>query len=454
MTIPEHIFRAYDIRGIYGRDITEAVAEEIGKAFGTYIDGAGKNLVVGRDVRLSGETLERALTTGLLSTGCHVEDIGVVPTPVFYFAVAHYAKDGGVMVTASHNPAEWNGFKITREKGFICAEGMGMEEIKDMVFTRRFKVAARGKMEKYEGTLVDYANFVLGKIEVEKGLKVAMDLGNGACSLIAPKLFKDAGAEVVAINAEPDGTFPAHEPEPTEETLKELKEVVIKEGVDFGVGYDGDGDRALFVDDRGRIIPGDMTLIVLAEYYLKKQWGAKVVYEISCSSSVEELVKAHGGKPLVSRVGHAYIMDKMIQEGAVLGGEVSSHLYFADIYGFDDALYAGLKLAEILSKTDKKLSEMVDSIPRYPSIPVRTYDCPDEKKFKVVEKLTEEFKDMGYEMITIDGVKAVEPDGWFLIRASNTLPQVKMKAEAKTQEKLSQLTDLAERKILEKIREK
>jgi len=453
MTIPEHIFRAYDIRGIYGKDITEEVAEEIGKAFGTYISGAGKNLVVGRDVRLSGEILQRALTAGLLSTGCRVEDIGVVPTPVFYFAIAHYAKDGGVMITASHNPAEWNGFKLAREKGFICAEGMGMEEIKDIVFTRRFKLATRGKMEKYGGALVDYANFVLDKIEVEKGLKVAMDLGNGACSLIAPKLFKDSGAEVVAINAEPDGTFPAHEPEPTEETLRELKEVVVKEGVDFGVGYDGDGDRALFVDDKGRVIPGDMTLIVLAEYYLKRRRGAKVVYEVSCSSSVEEAIKAYDGKPLVSRVGHAYIMDRMIQEGAVLGGEVSSHLYFADIYGFDDALYAGLKLAEILSKTDKRLSEMVDSIPRYPSIPVRNYDCPDEKKFRVVEKLTEEFKEMGYETITIDGVKVIEPKGWFLIRASNTLPQVKMKAEAKTEQKLSQLTNLAERRILEKIQE-
>ncbi|MEM2936099.1 MAG: phosphomannomutase/phosphoglucomutase, partial [Candidatus Bathyarchaeia archaeon] len=345
MRIPEHIFRAYDIRGVYGRDITEEVAEDIGKAFGTYIGGAGKNLVVGRDVRLSGETLQRALTVGLVSTGCRVEDIGVVPTPVFYFAVAHYAKDGGVMVTASHNPAEWNGFKIAREKGFICAEGMGMEEIKDIVFTRRFKLAPCGKMEKYEGALLDYANFALSKIEIKKGLKVAMDLGNGTCSLIAPKLFKDAGAEVVAINAEPDGTFPAHEPEPTEETLRELKEVVVGEGADFGVGYDGDGDRALFVDDKGRVIPGDTTLIVLAEYYLKKQRGAKVVYEVSCSSSVEEAIKTHGGKPLVSRVGHAYIMDKMIQEGAILGGEVSSHLYFADIYGFDDALYAGLKLA-------------------------------------------------------------------------------------------------------------
>jgi len=453
LTIPEHIFRAYDIRGIYGKDITEGVAEEVGKAFGTYIGGMGKSLVVGRDVRLSGETLQRALTEGLLSTGCRVVDIGVVPTPVFYFTIAHYAKDGGVMVTASHNPAEWNGFKLAREKGFICAEGMGMEKIKDIVFNRRFKLATRGKTEKYDGALADYANFVLGKIEVERGLRVAMDLGNGACALIAPKLFEDAGAEVVAINAEPDGTFPAHEPEPTEETLRQLKEVVVREGMDFGVGYDGDGDRALFVDDKGRVIPGDMTLIVLAEYYLKKQRGAKVVYEISCSSSVEEVIKAYGGKPLVSRVGHAYIMDRMIQEGAVLGGEVSSHLYFADIYGFDDALYAGLKLAEILSKTNKKLSEMVDSIQRYPSIPVRNYDCPDEKKFKVVERLTEEFKEMGYETITIDGVKVVEPNGWFLIRASNTLPQVKMKAEAKTEEKLSQLTNLAERKILEKIQE-
>ncbi|MFQ6003372.1 MAG: phosphomannomutase, partial [Candidatus Zixiibacteriota bacterium] len=235
MEIFEKIFRAYDIRGIYGKDLTEEVAEEIGKAFGTYI-GLGKNLLVGRDVRLSGEKLQTALTKGLLSTGCHVKDLGIIPTPAFYFAIAHYAKDGGVIVTASHNPPEWNGFKLCREEGIICAEGTGMEEIKEIALSRSYRSASSGKLEKYDDNLEDYTNFVLDKVKIEKNLKVAVDLSNGVCSLIVPRLFRMAGAEVVAINAEPDGTFPAHRPEPTEETLKELKKVVMKEEADFGVG--------------------------------------------------------------------------------------------------------------------------------------------------------------------------------------------------------------------------
>jgi phosphomannomutase len=329
---------------------------------------------------------------------------------------------------------------------------MGMEELREIAVDRRFKLDPGGKLENYPGAFADYSNFILGKVKVERKLKVAIDASNGACAGTVPKLFEDAGLEVIAINNEPDGNFPAHPPEPNEETLKELKKVVVKEKADFGVGYDGDGDRALFIDNKGRIISGDIALIIFAKYYLEKRKGAKILYELSCSSSVDETIRAHGGIPIMSRVGHAYIMDEMIKENAVLGGEVSSHLYFADVYGFDDALYAGLKMAEILSKTSERLSEMVDSIPKYPSMPVKVYECPDEKKFKVVEKLTEEFRQMGHKIITIDGVKVIEPDGWFLIRASNTLPQIKMTAEAKTKEKLKQLTKFAERKILEKIK--
>jgi len=451
--IPQHIFRAYDIRGIYGKDITDNIATQIGQAFGTYIGGAGKRLVVGRDVRLSGQALQNALIEGLLSTGCHAQEIGIVPTPVLYFAIVHQSKDGGAVVTASHNPPNWNGFKLCREKGFLIAQGMGMEKVQQIAVNKQFKLGPRGKLEKYGEAVADYSNFVLGKVDIERKLRVAIDAGNGACSGIVSKLFRDAGLEVVAINDEPDGSFPAHLPEPNEETLRELKKIVVKEKADFGIGYDGDGDRSLFIDDKGRTIPGDITLIIFAKYYLEKHKGAKILYEVSCSSSVEETIKAYGGVPIVSRVGHAYIMDEMIKENAVLGGEISSHFYFADVYGFDDALYASLKMAELLSKKDENLSEIVDSIPKYPSTPVKVYDCPDEKKFRVVEKLIEEFRQMGYKIITIDGVKVIEPNGWFLIRASNTLPQIKMVAEAKTQEKLRQLTNFAEKKILEKIRE-
>ncbi len=434
MSFSEKIFRAYDIRGVYGEDLTEDVAKCIGQAFGTYLEV--KEIIVGRDVRLSGYALECALVDGVLSTGCQVYEIGVVPSPVLYFTIVHQEKDGGVMVTASHNPSEWNGFKLCRERGLIVAQGMGMEEVKEIAVTRRFRSAHPGKFERYDRALEDYADFVLSKIEIKRKLRAAMDLANGTCTLIAPRLFRNLDLEVVALNTEPDGNFPAHMPEPTEETLNELRRIVLREEADFGVGYDGDGDRALFVDDKGRIVPGDVALIILAEEYLKEKRGTKVVYEVSCSSIVEEMIRAYGGVPVLSRVGHAYIMDKMIRENAILGGEVSSHLYFSDIFGFDDAIYASLKMAEILSKTDIMLSEMVDSIPRYPSTPIKNYDCPDEKKFRVVEGLREEIEQMGFVITTIDGVKAIEKNGWFLIRASNTLPQIKMVAEAKNEREL------------------
>lgn len=453
MIIPESIFRAYDIRGVYGKDLTEEVSMDIGRAFGTYLGGKGKEIVAGRDVRLSGNILKSAFVRGVLSTGCHVQDIGIVPTPVLYFTIVHHEKDGGVMVTASHNPPEWNGFKLCRERGLLIAQGMGMEEIKEITVAERFRLGPPGKLGRYDRALSEYSNFVASKIEMKRKLRVAMDLGNGSCTLIAPELFRNLDLEVVALNTEPDGNFPAHLPEPTEEALDELKKIVVRDGADFGVGYDGDGDRALFIDEKGRIVPGDTALVILARPYLERRRGAKVVYEVSCSSSVEEMIRAYGGVPVVSRVGHAYIMDKMIQEDALLGGEVSSHIYFADVYGFDDAVYASLKMAELLSKTDRKLSEIVASIPRYPSTPVRNYDCPDEKKFKVVEKIKEEVKKKGYKINTIDGVKVIEQNGWFLVRASNTLPQIRMVAEAKSEAELKRLTSLAERMILQKVQE-
>jgi len=447
MKITERIFRAYDIRGVYGKEIDEEIAEEIGKAFGTYI-GADKNLIVGRDARPTGKSLQNATIAGLTSTGCHVTDIGIVPTPVFYFAIAYYRKDGGIMITASHNPSEWNGFKLCREKGITCSEGMGMEEIKSIALSRSFRSIPHGRVEKYDKVLEDYAGFVLNKIEIKRTLKVAIDLLNGPGSLIAPSIFRKAGMDVIAINAEISGTFP-HGLEPTEESLEDLKKTVTEYEADFGVGFDGDGDRAIFVDDKGRVIPSDITLAIMARHYLKNRKGT-VVYDVCCSTIVEEIVKKMGGKPVVSRVGRVYLMDLMKREGAVLGGEVSGHLYFSDIYGFDDAIYAGLKMGEMLSKTDMKLSQILDSLPKYPSTPIKTYKCPDEKKFDVVNQLTEEFKEMGYETITIDGVKVINSDGWFIIRASNTLPQIKMKAEAKNKKKLEQLVNIAEKKLARK----
>ncbi|MEM2110527.1 MAG: phosphoglucosamine mutase [Candidatus Bathyarchaeia archaeon] len=449
--ISEQIFRAYDIRGIYGTDITEEVAVRVGKAIASYVDGEGKNFVVGRDVRLSSKPLGDALIEGMLSGGLNVEDIGIVTTPLLYFASVHYRKNGGVMVTASHNPAEWNGVKIWRETGFVCM-GMGMEYLRDIALKGQFKTATYGKLERNPHAVSDYEEYIAKKIKIKKVMKAVADPGNGSCSLLIPNLFKKVGIEPIAINAKPDGTFPAHPPEPSEETLMEVKRLVKKEEADFGVGFDGDGDRALFVDDKGRIVPDSTVLVILAEHYLKKQQGAPIVYEVSCSMSIEEIIEKYGGKPVLSRVGHTYINDKMLKEKAPFGGETSGHFYFMDVYGFDDALYASLKMAEIISESDKKLSELVDSVPRYPRIPGKKFECPDEIKFKLVEKLSEEFKDMGYETITIDGVKVIEKEGWFLIRPSNTQPIIRLTVEAKNKKALKKLSAFAEKKIMEKLR--
>jgi len=441
----EKNFRAYDIRGVFGKDLTEEVATRIGAAFATFL-GENKEVLVARDVRLSGETLRKALVSGLVS-GCNVTDIGVVPTPLLYFAINRLQKDAGIMVTASHNPPEWNGFKLFQPKGSIY--GKDMERIKQIAKKIDPKKLGRkrGKIARHKGIIREYMDFVQNKIKVERELKVVTDTANGTCGLVAPSLFKRLGCKVLALNENPDGTFPAHLPEPKEETLVELKKEVVKNKADFGVGYDGDGDRAVFVDDKGNLISGDLALMVFARDVLQRKKGGKIVYELSCSMAVEEYVKRHGGIPIVERVGHTFIMDKMTSENALLGGETSSHFYFSECNGVDDAIFASLRMAEILSKSGEKLSEIVDSLPKYPSIHEKNFECPDELKFAVIEKLGSKFKDYGLKFLDIDGVKLLDKDGWVLLRPSNTEPIIRVSAEAKTEEKLRKLYEFAVKEL-------
>ena len=433
----DHIFRAYDIRGIFGEDLTEEVAAKIGAAFANFL--SGKSVVVGRDVRISGEKLRDALVSGLVSR-CDVTDVGVLPTPLLYFAANRLRKDAGIMVTASHNPPQWNGFKAFRgQRGSIY--GKDMETVRD--YAKRIDPKKlgekRGKATTYDGIIREYQDFVQSKIKLERKLKVVADTTNGACGVVTPALFEMLGCEILTLNEEPDGTFPAHLPVPKEETLGELMKEVVKRKADFGVGYDGDGDRAVFIDENGKLIPGDLTLLIFAKDALQKNPGGKVVYELSCSMAVEEYVKKLGGIPIVERVGHTFIMDKMIGEKALLGGEKSSHFYFADVYGMDDGTFASIKLAEILSKSDKNLSEMVAALPQYPSVYEKNFECPDNLKFAVVDKVRSQFKKYGLDTLDIDGVKLIEKDGWVILRASNTEPVIRISAEARTKEKLKEL---------------
>ncbi len=441
----DSIFRAYDIRGVFGEDLTEEIATRIGAAFAIFL-GEDKEVLVARDVRLSGEKLRKALVSGLLS-GCDATDVGIVPTPLLYFAINRLQKDAGIMITASHNPPEWNGFKAFSRKGSIY--GKDMEKVKqiskEIDLERLGK--KRGKLRSYKRIIQEYMDFVVNKIEIGRKLKVVADTANGTCGLVAPTLFKRLGCKILTLNQDPDGTFPAHLPEPKEETLGELKREVVKNKADLGVGYDGDGDRAVFVDEKGNVIPGDLTLLVFAKDVLQKSKGAKIVYELSCSMAVEEYVKELGGIPIVERVGHTFIMDRMIEENALFGGEKSSHFYFSECYGVDDAVFASLRMAEILSKSSEKLSEIVDSLPKYPSIYEKNFECPDNLKFAAIEKLRSRFKDYGLTILDMDGVKLLDKDGWVLLRPSNTEPIIRVSAEAKTEEKLKELYEFAKKEL-------
>ena len=441
------IFRAYDIRGVYGVDLNEDLAKAIGLAYGTMLGNRGR-VVVGRDVRLSGEALASSAAEGLAEAGCDVVDIGLVSTPMSYYAVVHLDADGGIQVTASHNPPEWNGFKLIKRGGETLSAGAGMEELRDMVLQGRFRRGERrGRIEKVD-ILESYVEFIASKVKLERPLRIAVDYSNGATAIPFPKIAERVGLEVEALNDVPDGRFPGHLPEPREDTLKDLQELVVKRGVDFGAGFDGDGDRVVFVDDRGRIISGDIALAIFVKHLEKR---GKVIFDVSSSSALREIIVEKGCEPVEMRVGRAFLLNAVRELKAVMGGEKSDHFYFPELWGFDDACYAVLKMAEIVVKRGRRLSELVDEIPHYPSIPITTFTCPDELKARVVEQIARHYESLGVKVSRIDGVKAYFDDGWVLVRPSNTMPQIKMTAEAKTEERLKELVDEARRLITENI---
>jgi len=445
--VPSHIFRAYDIRGVYGKDLTPKIAEIIGKGFGTFL-GSGKNLAVAKDVRIGGEQLKNAMVKGLMSTGCNIVDYGITTTPVFYFGIAHQNREGGVMTTASHNPPQWNGFKLCREKGMIVGQGSGVEEIQEIITRRRFAhTSVTGKLETYKGVIDEYADFVLNKIRVEKKLSVVLDTGNSVSGIVAPKLFKTTGCKVKVLNEKLDGTFPSHLPEPTEAALQQLISEVKKTHANLGVGYDGDGDRAVFVDDKGRLLTGDFSSIIFARDLITKS-NKKVVIDVSCSSALEEAIKAEGGLPLVERIGRPFMMTRVLQENAVFGGERSGHFYFPHVYGLDDGTFASLKMAEILSRSNRPLSEIIDQIPKHHSTTINV-PFPDEHKFQAVKRLKAKLEKLGFRILDIDGVKAQDNTGWVLLRPSNTEPLVRIFAEAKTQARLTQLVEMGQKMLKE-----
>jgi len=439
MKLNENMFRMYDIRGVWGEDLTAETAEIIGKAFGTYVRQKGiKDVLVGRDNRLSSRPIRDALIKGLTSTGCDVLDVGVLTTPAFYYSNVLYNYQAGMMITASHNPPQFNGFKVMVGPSTIYGD-----ELKKLYY-----IAEKGEFEKGTGNVKyaypinSYINMIKEKVKLgDRKLKVVVDCGNGTGSYFYPDVIYNLGCEVYPLYCESDPTFPNHFPDPVkEENLKDLIEEVKRVKADLGIAFDGDGDRIGVVDDKGNIIWGDMLMILYWREIMKKHPGADAIVEVKCSQALVEEIERLGGKPIFFKTGHSLIKAKMKELGAVFTGEMSGHMFFADeYYGFDDAAYAAARLLRILSNTDKSLSELLADVPKYPATPEIRLECDDEKKFDVVKGVTEYFKEKGYDIIDVDGARVLFDEGWGLVRASNTGPELIVRCEAKTKEKLEEI---------------
>ncbi len=433
------IFREYDIRGVADRDLGDVVVRAIGRAFAQRMRERGKTrIAVGRDVRLSSPRIGLALTEGLRDQGAAVLDVGQVPTPALYFAVVHLKADGGVMVTGSHNPIEYNGLKLS--EGIQSLHGPEIQELRG----RASAAGALTQRGSVEAVRVDeeYLRDLIGRIQLKRKLRVVVDPGNGAASILGPQYLRALGCDVDAIFAEPDGRFPNHLPDPTVPALmRALQERVLAVGADLGIGFDGDADRVGAVDEKGRLLYGDQLLGLYAAEVLASRPGSPIIFEVKCSQGLVELVRAKGGEPVMWKAGHSLIKAKMRETKAPLGGEMSGHMFFADeFYGYDDALYAAARLLRIVATASTPLSERVDALPqsRYVSTPEIRLDCTDERKFAIVEAVREHFR-ARYDIIDVDGVRVQFGDGWGLIRASNTQPVLVVRFEARGKERLQDI---------------
>lgn len=432
------IFRAYDIRGVADTDLTDPVVEDLGRALGTVALRRGHTtFAVARDCRISGPRIHTAMIRGLRSTGIAVHDLGMVPTPLLYFAVWHEKLGGGVQITGSHNPPEYNGFKMM--VGHDTLHG-------DDVIALRDRMRA-GDFAKGEGALVPhpieetYMQFVVDNIRMgERRLRVLVDGGNGAGGPVAMELYKRLGIDVIGQFIEPDGTFPNHHPDPTTlETVEILRHGVAEHSADLAIGFDGDADRIGVVDGDGEVQWGDRLMILFSRAVLAEVPGATIVSEVKCSKTLYDDIAAHGGNGIMWKTGHSPIKAKMKQTGAALGGEMSGHIFFEHRYfGFDDAIYAGARLFELLSHSAQTMGEMLADIPVMYATPELRVDCADEVKFDVVARIVARLRG-NYDVNDIDGARVTFADGWALIRASNTQPVLVMRTEATSEARRDEL---------------
>jgi phosphomannomutase/phosphoglucomutase len=430
------IFREYDIRGIADEELLDAGIEALGQAVGTYLQrNGGSKVALGRDTRLSSTRLRNALAKGLVNSGCHVTDVGVVPTPVLYYSVFRLQADGAVMITGSHNPPEFNGFKVVC--GGSTIHGEAIQELR--------RLMESGDLAQGEGTestadmVTPYVQEVAAQFRFPRRVRVAVDAGNGTGGPVMHRILERLNAEAVEMFFEMDGRFPNHHPDPTvTKNLEPLIAKVRETGADLGIAFDGDTDRIGAVDDRGNIVYGDQLMIVYAREILSRKPGATFIGEVKCSQLMYDDIAAHGGNPIMWKTGHSLIKAKMKETGAELAGEMSGHMFFADrYYGFDDALYAACRLMEIVSQSGQPLSSLLADLPKTVTTPEIRFDCPDELKFEVVRRAAAELR-ARHKTVDVDGVRVLFPQGWGLVRASNTQPVLVMRFEAATAELLGQ----------------
>ena len=441
MSINPQIFREYDVRGIVGRDLTPDAIELLGQGYGTYVARHGvRTISLGYDARLSSPEFCEAITRGIVSTGVNVIQVGLVATPVLYFSMFHLDVDGGVMITGSHNPPEFNGFKLGLGKTTIYGE-----EIQAVLH-----VIQAGQFERGQGSVTHqdvgsaYVDEVVRRMgRIARPLRIVCDAGNGTGGLFGPQMLRRIGAEIIELYCDVDGRFPNHHPDPTiPEALKDLIARVQETGAAFGVAWDGDADRIGVVDGRGQVVWGDQLMMLFSREVLAHRPGAPIIFEVKCSQGLVEEIERLGGQPVMYRTGHSLIKSKMKEMHAPLAGEMSGHIFFSDEYlGYDDALYASCRFARMLAAQDKPLSALLDELPRYYATPETRVDCPDDKKFGIVDEITRFFK-ARYPVIDIDGVRILFGDGWGLLRASNTQPVLVMRFEARTPERLLEIQRL------------
>ncbi|MCK9330896.1 MAG: phosphomannomutase/phosphoglucomutase [Candidatus Cloacimonetes bacterium] len=445
--INQQIFRQYDIRGIVDEDLNNENLYLIGKAFGTYIRNLDKKtVVIGGDARLTTPIYKENFIKGLIETGCDVQDIGICASPVLYFAIWKLKTDAGAMITASHNPSDYNGIKLNL--GMASVFGEQIQEIYKIIKDNNF-VKGNGSSSTYDGIIELYSDYIVENIKLNRPVKCIVDAGNGVGGPILPDILRRLGCEVKEMYCDLDGTFPNHHPDPTIESyMTDLINEMKNGDYEVGLGLDGDADRIGVIDNTGKMLYGDQILNILARDYLIKNPGKPVLGDVKCSKNLYDDIKKYGGQPIMYKTGHANIKNKMKKDGIAFGGEMSGHIFLGDRYlGFDDAMYASARFVEILSNTDKKCNELLADQPKMYNTPEIRFDIDEDIKFSIVEKVKNSFIKEDYEIIDIDGMRINFDDGWGLIRASNTQPALVMRFEATTPERLEKIKSMVENRL-------